>query len=342
MSKERGFSMQTKIWNVRNNVDDLSRYPQVQEIITGFKQDEIIAIPTETVYGLAANALSSTAVDKIFKAKGRPQDNPLIVHIYEKTQIEDFACIPDDKVHQLMDAFWPGPISFILPLQKDVLAPAVTAGLNSVAVRMPSDKIARQILKLVYLPLAAPSANTSGKPSPTTADHVKFDMDGKIYGIVEGFQVDVGIESTVLDCTSYPYKIARPGAITKDNLERIIPGCITTAHYNTEQPIAPGMKYRHYAPDSPMVLMSDITQLQLASNEALIAPRNELSHFNDNVTYALSETFEDIEGAMHNLYSALREMDQQKEITKLYIADYSHIDGSDALMNRINKATSGK
>lgn len=334
--------MQTKIWNVRNNVDDLSGYPQVQEIITGFKQDEIIAIPTETVYGLAANALSEIAVDKIFKAKGRPQDNPLIVHIYEKAQINNFARIPDGKVHRLMDAFWPGPISFILPLQKDILASSVTAGLDSVAVRMPSDKIARQILKLTYLPLAAPSANTSGKPSPTTADHVKFDMDGKIYGIVEGFQVEVGIESTVLDCTSYPYKIARPGAITKEDLERVIPGCITTAHYQTEQPIAPGMKYRHYAPDSPMALVSDMDQLRLETHEALIAPRSELPRFDGFMTYALSETFEDIEGAMHNLYSALREMDQQKEITKIYIADYSHITGSDALMNRINKATSGK
>lgn len=334
--------MQTKVWDVRNFVDDLSTYPQVQEIITGFEHDEIIAIPTETVYGLAANAMSDEAVDKIFIAKGRPQDNPLIVHIYEKNQIEAFASIPNDAIHKLMDAFWPGPISFILPLKKHVLANAVTAGLDSVAVRMPSERVARQILRLSYLPLAAPSANTSGKPSPTTADHVKYDMEGKIYGIVEGFQVDVGIESTVVDCTSYPFKIARPGAITAEDLERVMPGCIMDANYQSAQPIAPGMKYRHYAPDSPMALVTDLSQLSLSVNEAIIAPQSVLSPFSNHVTYPLSVTFEDITGAMHNLYSALREMDQHPEITKIYIADYSHIAGSDALMNRINKATSGK
>lgn len=333
--------METKIFDVRNFVDDLSTYPQVQEIMTGFNQDEIIAIPTETVYGLAANALSEQAVDKIFIAKGRPQDNPLIVHIYDIEQINDFARIPNDATRELMQAFWPGPISFILPLQQNVLAPNVTAGLESVAVRMPSEPIAREILKLSRLPLAAPSANTSGKPSPTTPDHVLNDMDGKIYGIVRGFQVDVGIESTVVDCTSYPFKIARPGVITREELERVIPGCITTAHFNTEKPIAPGMKYRHYAPDSPMELVTDMTDLQLDSGEALIAPRSELARFSGNITYALSDTYEDITGAMHALYAALRAMDNHN-ITKIYIADYSHIPGSDALMNRIQKATSGK
>ncbi|WP_414050615.1 L-threonylcarbamoyladenylate synthase [Macrococcus animalis] len=334
--------METKVWDVRNFVDDLSTYPQVQEIITAFKQDEIIAIPTETVYGLAANALSKEAVDKIFIAKGRPQDNPLIVHIYETEQIDAFAHIPHDVVHQLMDAFWPGPISFILPLKHQVLASSVTAGLKSVAVRMPSEAIARQILRLTYMPLAAPSANTSGKPSPTTADHVKFDLYGKIYGIVEGFQVDVGIESTVLDCTTYPFRIARPGAITAGDLERVASGCITEADYQSEQPIAPGMKYRHYAPQSPMTLVSDISSLTLAPNEAIIAPQSELSRFSEDMSFALSETFEDITGAMHNLYSVLREIDQRLEITRIYIADYSQIAGSDALMNRINKATLGK
>ncbi|WP_414048769.1 L-threonylcarbamoyladenylate synthase [Macrococcus animalis] len=334
--------METKVWDVRNFVDDLSTYPQVQEIITAFKQDEIIAIPTETVYGLAANALSKEAVDKIFIAKGRPQDNPLIVHIYETEQIDAFAHIPHDVVHQLMDAFWPGPISFILPLKHQVLASSVTAGLKSVAVRMPSEAIARQILRLTYMPLAAPSANTSGKPSPTTADHVKFDLDGKIYGIVEGYQVDVGIESTVLDCTTYPFRIARPGAITAGDLERVASGCITEADYQSEQPIAPGMKYRHYAPQSPMTLVSDISSLTLAPNEAIIAPESELSRFSEDMSFALSETFEDITGAMHNLYSVLREIDQRLEITRIYIADYSQISGSDALMNRINKATLGK
>ncbi|WP_414045667.1 L-threonylcarbamoyladenylate synthase [Macrococcus equi] len=334
--------MGTKLWDVRNYVDDLSTYPQVQDIITGFRQDEIIAIPTETVYGLAANAKSRIAVNKIFKAKGRPQDNPLIVHIYDSAQIDDFASIPYSETHRLMDAFWPGPISFILPLKNDMLAENVTAGLDSVAVRMPSERIARQLLALTQLPLAAPSANTSGKPSPTTAEHVKFDMDGKIYGIVQGFQVDVGIESTVVDCTSYPFKIARPGAITARDLERIVPGCVGDANYTSDKPIAPGMKYRHYAPDSPLELVTDVSQLTLKASEALIAPLAELTRFSGHITYPLSNTYEDISGAMHNLYGALREMDQQAGITKIYIADYTHITGSEALMNRINKATSGK
>ncbi|MCU7558116.1 L-threonylcarbamoyladenylate synthase [Macrococcus capreoli] len=334
--------METKIWDVRNYVDDLSTYPQVQEIITGFKADEIIAIPTETVYGLAANALSKAAVDKIFVAKGRPQDNPLIVHIYEIKQIDQFASIPNDAVRALMNAFWPGPISFILPLKQHVLASSVTAGLDSVAVRMPSDAIARQLLKLSYLPLAAPSANTSGKPSPTNADHVLMDMTNKIYGVVRGFQVEVGIESTVVDCTSYPFRIARPGAISAQDLERVVPGCITEANFEIEKPIAPGMKYRHYAPDSPMELVKDISKLQLCEGEAVIAPQSELSRFDTSVTFALGETFDDITGAMHQLYSALRAMDTMPSIKKIYIADYSHVKESEALMNRIHKATSGK
>ncbi|MCE4957584.1 L-threonylcarbamoyladenylate synthase [Macrococcoides caseolyticum] len=334
--------MKTIKWDVRNFVDDLSTYPQVDEIVNGFKEDEIIAIPTETVYGLAANALSNRAVDKIFMAKGRPQDNPLIVHIYDIAQIDAFAHIPNKETQLLMTHFWPGPISFILPLREHVLASSVTAGLQSVAVRMPSDPIARQLLKLSQLPLAAPSANTSGKPSPTTAEHVLNDLNGKIYGVVQGNQVDVGIESTVVDCTTYPFMIARPGAITAEDLEAVVSGCITKADYHLEQPIAPGMKYRHYAPDSPMILTHDLSQLKLKEDEALIAPKSELAPFINYTTYALSETFEDISGAMHNLYSALRAMDEDSGISKIYIADYSHIKSSEALMNRINKATSGK
>lgn len=332
--------METIMWDVRNYVDDLSTYPQINEILDAFKRDEIIAIPTETVYGLAANAMRSSAVEKIFIAKGRPQDNPLIVHIYDRAQLFEFAEITFEAVHTLMDAFWPGPISFILPVKQNTLASAVTAGLNSVAVRMPSDNIAREILRLTKMPLAAPSANTSGKPSPTKFEHVKMDMGGKIYGIVAGNQVDVGIESTVVDCTDYPFKIARPGAITARDLENVVPGCITAAQYDTAKPIAPGMKYRHYAPESPMVLIKNCQSITINENEGIIGPSSEISHLN-GIKYTLSADYEDIEGAMHNLYDALRTMDLEG-VEKIYITDYSHIAGSEALMNRINKATSGR
>ncbi|MEE1108312.1 L-threonylcarbamoyladenylate synthase [Macrococcoides canis] len=334
--------MRTNVWDVRNYVEDLSTYPHVHEIITGFKAGETIAIPTETVYGLAADATNSEAVAAIFKAKGRPQDNPLIVHIHHQSQLEWFTHDIHIAAYKLMDHFWPGPISFIVPVMKGVLAESVTAGLNTVAVRMPAHKVAHQLIEMTDLLLAAPSANTSGKPSPTKAEHVIHDMDGKIFGIVQSEQVEVGIESTVVDCSQYPFRIARPGAITRNDLEAVVPGCMSDEHIIGDKPIAPGMKYRHYAPDSPLELVDCFESLELSPNEAVIAPLSEKDKVNGGWFFALGATYEDSSGAMYDLYNALRSADNIEQIEKIYITDFTPYNGSDALMNRINKAVTRK
>lgn len=335
-------TMRTHVWDVRNFVEDLSTYPQVQEIITSFKRGEIIAIPTETVYGLAADATNEVSIAQIFKAKGRPQDNPLIVHIHSTQQLKRFTHNIHSAAYQLMEQFWPGPISFIVPVKEGVLATNVTAGLRTVAVRMPSDKVAHKIIEMTDMLLAAPSANTSGKPSPTKAEHVIHDMDGKIYGVVQGEQVSVGIESTVIDCSNYPFRIARPGAITKEDLERVVPGCISDEVIHNDKPIAPGMKYRHYAPDRPLELVQSLHKVTLNDNEAFIAPLSTKYEVQGGHFVKLGQSFEDVSGAMHDLYDALRTADAIEGITKIYIADFTSVQNSEALMNRINKAVTRK
>lgn len=336
--------MKTTIWDVRNYVEELSTYPQIADIKAVFDADGLVAIPTETVYGLAANALSESAVGKVYKAKGRPSDNPLIVHIYGRHQLT-FVEAVHPAAEQLMEAFWPGPISFILPLKEHMLAPSVTAGHMSVAVRMPSDPTARQLLEFVQLPLAAPSANLSGRPSPTQFRHVYEDLNGRIDGIIQGPDSEVGLESTVLDCTSYPFKIARPGAVTESMLDRVVPGCVTAADYNVESaPIAPGMKYRHYAPNSPMTLLEGGIQSKLTveDNVAVIAPESARSLVDAKYFYPLCSTPDDYHTAASRLYDVLREMDHLHEVKEIYISGFERNEKTRALMNRIDKACAGK
>ncbi|ULG71700.1 L-threonylcarbamoyladenylate synthase [Macrococcus brunensis] len=336
--------METYVWDVRNYVHDLSTYPQIAEIIAGFKEDELIAIPTETVYGLAANAKSAAAVSKVYVAKGRPSDNPLIVHIYSQKQM-DFIENIYPAAQQLMDYFWPGPISFILPLKKDSLAEQVTAGKETVAVRMPEDKTALQLLEIVGLPLAAPSANLSGRPSPTNYEHVYEDLNGRIHGIVRGDDSHIGIESTVLDCSSYPFRIARPGAITASMLEEVVAGCMTEADYTSDDaPIAPGMKYRHYAPNSPIQLVDGgiSSSLQVDRHTAVVGPESIRSLVTGGTFYPLCQDEQDIKSASANLYDVLRAIDHNKEITKIILSGFKRDEASQALMNRIDKASAGK
>ncbi len=335
--------METYVWDVRNYVDDLSTYPQIGEITAAFHADELVAIPTETVYGLAANAYSSEAVGKVYAAKGRPSDNPLIVHIHRSDQL-DFIDAVHPAARQLMDEFWPGAISFILPVKAGMLAPQVTAGLSSVAVRMPKDRVARQLLQITDLPLAAPSANLSGRPSPTQFDHVLEDLDGRIYGIIQGPDSDIGIESTVVDCTSYPFKIARPGSITESMLESVVPGCITEADYNAEAPIAPGMKYRHYAPNSPVQLIDGgiRSALTVDAATAVIAPESFRKWIDGGHFYPLCADEHDIETAAARLYDVLRSIDHNHAVKQIILSGFERTEAARALMNRIDKASSGQ
>jgi len=223
------------------------------------KSGALVAFPTETVYGLGANALDKNAVLSIFAAKGRPADNPLIVHIHDRRQLEPLCTIPD-HAETLMNAFWPGPLT-ILFYKKPAVPAEVTAGLPTVAVRMPSHPVARRMLQVCDLPVAAPSANSSGRPSPTTSDHVLEDMNGKIPLIIDGGMCSVGVESTVLDlCHGHPV-ILRPGGITREMIvdtlgcEVDLAGSILRPLRENEQALSPGMRYKHYAPKASVTLV---------------------------------------------------------------------------------------
>lgn len=223
-----------------------------------FKEGSLVAFPTETVYGLGANALDRDAVLSIFAAKGRPADNPLIVHVWHRDQLDGVCDVPP-LAEKLMDAFWPGPLTLLMP-RRDTIPLEVTAGLPTVAVRMPSHPVAAALLKACNLPIAAPSANLSGKPSPTTAQHVLTDMEGRIPLIIDGGACDVGLESTVLDICHGTPCILRPGGVTKDMLEAVIgpvevAGSVLRPLQAGEKALSPGMRYKHYSPDGQVTLV---------------------------------------------------------------------------------------
>lgn len=222
-------------------------------------QGEVVGMPTETVYGLAANALNGDAVAKIFRAKGRPQDNPLIVHIADFEQIYDLCPDVPPQAKLLAEAFWPGPLTMIVP-KGDCIPNAVSCGLETVGIRLPSHPLARDLIRAAGVPLAAPSANTSGRPSTTTAEHVLRDMDGKIAAILDGGPCGVGVESTVVTLALDTPRLLRPGGITLEQLETVL-GEVEVDRALFEKigddvkVSAPGMKYRHYAPKAPVTVV---------------------------------------------------------------------------------------
>jgi len=219
----------------------------------------LAAIPTETVYGLAANALDGEAVAKIFKAKGRPQDNPLIVHISRLEQMNPLVSEVPDAALTLAAEFWPGPLTMVLP-KADIVPEEVTCGLDSVGIRMPSHETARAVIEAAGVPLAAPSANLSGKPSPTTAQHVADDMNGRIDAIIDGGKCDVGVESTVVSLCGERPLLLRPGAVTPEMIAEAV-GCCDVSHAvleelgEQEKAESPGMKYKHYAPETEVIIV---------------------------------------------------------------------------------------
>ncbi len=222
------------------------------------RNGELVAFPTETVYGLGANGLDGEAVNRIFEAKGRPNDNPLILHISKKSDLKKLWAHVPDRAYPLIETFWPGPLTLIFH-KADIVPYEVTAGLETVAVRMPSDKTARALISKSGVPIAAPSANRSGKPSPTTAEHVLADMDGRIPLILDGGPCKYGVESTVLSLVGEP-TILRPGAITKEMLEAVIGPVQLAASIlkplgAREVAASPGMKYKHYAPDARVIVI---------------------------------------------------------------------------------------
>ena len=327
-------------------MDDLSTYPQIMEAASYLKRDELVAFPTETVYGLGANAMSTSAVENIFIAKGRPSDNPLIVHIAMKEQLHDVACDIPSVAYTLMDHFWPGPLTLVLP-KKDAVSPRVTAGLNTVAVRMPNHPIALALIQASGLPIAAPSANRSGRPSPTTAKHVLDDLDGRIAAVVDGGATGVGVESTVIDCTSAIPTILRPGGVTKEEIERVI-GAVDIDRALVEKeavPKSPGMKYTHYAPKAPLVVVyGSPSFLQQVVNEkrasgftvGVLTTEERRDTYEADIVIACGRR-SDLRTVAKQLYDALRTFDET-HVHFIYSEAFPNEGIGVAIMNRLLKA----
>ena len=286
------------------------------------QKGELVAIPTETVYGLGANGLDEEAVAKIFQAKGRPQDNPLILHICGPEQIELFCHHIPQSAYDLAAAFWPGPLTLVLPA-RDVVPRRTTGGLDTVAVRCPDNAVTREIIQLSGVPIAAPSANISGKPSTTTAQHVLHDHDGKIAAIVDGGPCRVGVESTIVDLTEERPRLLRPGGIGPEQLLTVLGDLVVdkavTAPIDKDAVVkAPGMKYRHYAPAEPVVIVSGSRETAAQYIHRHFTPGDRVLCFEEELPlYAdcapLSYGKEaDVNTLSAGLFAALRELDDPK------------------------------
>ncbi|WP_197090994.1 L-threonylcarbamoyladenylate synthase [Bacillus sp. FJAT-27231] len=339
--------MQTKYWHVDKVVDSLATYPQIEEAADFLRRDEVVAFPTETVYGLGGNALSNEAATKIFAAKGRPADNPLIVHIASKQQVADVAINISKTAEQLMEAFWPGPLTVILEKQPNRLSEVVTAGLETVAVRMPDHPVALAVIERTGLPIAAPSANRSGKPSPTSAKHVQDDLDGIIAGIIDGGETGIGVESTVVDCTGDIPIILRPGGITKEEIEAVVGEAAIDAALKDakQQPKSPGMKYKHYAPEAPVYLLEGSRewiqshvneQRQQGKKVGVLTTEENLSFYDADVILPCGSR-QDLRTVAHSLYDVLRAFNET-DVDIIYSETFPAAGVGLAIMNRLEKA----
>ena len=279
----------------------------------------LVAIPTETVYGLGANGLDENAVASIFAAKGRPQDNPLILHVAQSSEIEKFCHSIPASAYTLAEKFWPGPLTMVLPA-RDIVPKRTTGGLNTVAVRCPDNDTTRAIIRLSGGPIAAPSANLSGKPSTTTAAHVLHDHDGKIDAIVDGGPCRVGVESTIVDLTDARPRLLRPGGITPEQLMEVLGDLVidkaVTAQIDKDAVVkAPGMKYRHYAPAEPVVIVSGSREKAAAyihrhflPGDRVLCFTEELPLYRDCAPLAYGSEA-DVNSLSAGLFAALRELD---------------------------------
>jgi len=311
----------------------------------------LVAFPTETVYGLGADALNEKAAEKIYAAKGRPSDNPLIIHIADMEDLEKIAEFIPEKAITVAEKFWPGPITMIFE-KSEIVPYGTTGGLDTVAVRMPSDEIAQAVILAGGGFIAAPSANTSGRPSPTAAEHVIEDLSGKVDMILDGGAVDIGVESTILDMTVNPPMILRPGAVTKEMLSELIGEVAedrTMMTISDTAPKAPGMKYRHYAPkgdlsivEGPMELVIEAIN-RMASHRisqgykvGIIGTEETVSRYTKGIVKSVG-TREDEATIANNLYGILREFDAD-EVDYIYSESFATGGIGNAIMNRLLKA----
>ena len=311
------------------------------------QKGELVAIPTETVYGLAANGLDEEAVAKIFVAKGRPQDNPLILHVADAADIEKFCHSIPEAAWVLAEKFWPGPLTMVLPA-KDTVPRRTTAGLSTVAVRCPDCAVTRDIIRLAGVPIAAPSANISGKPSTTTAEHVRHDHDGRIAAIVDGGPCRVGVESTIVDLTEERPRLLRPGGITPEQLRQVLGDLIVdkavTAQIDKDSVVkAPGMKYKHYAPQGEVIIVAGSREKAAAYIYRHFAPGDRVLCFEEELS--LYEGFAplaygkeaDVNTLSAGLFGALRELDDPA-VRKVYARCPEGGGVAYAVQNRLKKA----
>lgn len=333
--------MKTKIYRVADN-------KATKECGRLIANGKLVAFPTETVYGLGCNAYDGDAALSVFAAKGRPGDNPLIVHVADKADIEKIAR-PDETAKKLIDAFMPGPFTLIMP-KRDCIPPQVTAGLDTVAVRFPTNKIATALIKAAGVPIAAPSANLSGRPSPTTADHVIDDLDGRVDAILCGEDCEIGVESTVVAIKDGKCILCRPGKVTPEDIRAIgvdvtVPENVNKTVGADEKPISPGMKYKHYAPKGTLVLLTgDGAQKELLKRKeegcGIICFDEDLPALSGNLTVSLGSST-DSETQAARLFAALRHFDDLNT-EKIYSRLPSDKGVGLAVYNRILKAAGSR
>ena len=353
--------MKTKVIEIES-----PQKPRDEELLEGariLREGGLVAFPTETVYGLGANALDEEAARKIYEAKGRPSDNPLIAHVSAMEEVYPLLVSQvSEKAKKLMDAFWPGPMTLIFP-KSDLVPYGTTGGLDTVAVRMPSDPVANRLIALAGVPVAAPSANTSGRPSPTTAQHVLQDMDGRIDMIIDGGPVGIGVESTIVDVSVETPTVLRPGAITMEMLEEVLgevqidPAILGPVSADL-RPKAPGMKYKHYAPKADLTLVEPedgdmespdslerMTEKvrQLAEEKlaegfrvGIICTDESRQTYPKGLVRSIGSRTRR-ETVAHNLYALLREFDDLKA-DYIFSESFPEDHLGQAIMNRLSKA----
>ncbi|WP_010246368.1 L-threonylcarbamoyladenylate synthase [Acetivibrio cellulolyticus] len=343
--------MKTEIIEINSGNIDISKIRYASQVL---KDGGLVAFPTETVYGLGANALNKEAVERIFIAKGRPSDNPLIVHVADKRSVEKLVSHIPNKASILMDKFWPGPLTLVMD-KLPIIPEVITAGLDTVAIRVPSHPIALALIREAELPVAAPSANVSGKPSPTDSRHVINDLNGKVDVIIDGGFSDIGVESTVVDMVLDPPMLLRPGGITVEQLEDVL-GQIqidpTLVKKNLDDiiiPRSPGMKYKHYAPKADVIIVEgDPEKIAVRINEMVkeyegkdikvgILATDETVHlYPESLAVSLGSRLSPGTIAA-NLFKALRDFDK----TDVQMIFAESVDSSGiglAIMNRMKKA----
>ena len=348
--------MKTKVVKIDLETIEKKKMKEAADLI---RQGELVAFPTETVYGLGADALRPEASKKIYEAKGRPSDNPLIVHICKFEELERIAREIPQQAKMLAEAFWPGPLTMVV-WKNDAVPYATTGGMETVAVRMPNHAVALALIEESGCLIAAPSANTSGRPSPTEASHVATDMEGRIPMILDGGMVGIGIESTIVDLTEEKPMILRPGYITKEMLEDVLgeevlidPGILAVDTTNPEhvgqKPKAPGMRYKHYAPKADLALVegntdkvvakiNELTQMAHTKGKrvGVIATDETKEAYHADIVFSIGARNDEDTIARH-LYKILREFDEE-QVDAIYSESFATPRIGQAIMNRLLKA----